>query len=317
MTTQDPQEEKLLDELETMYRQVAKSEKPVDNGESEETLQSYYNVLQVNSDAPLQAVKESYEQLVDFWKAGQVGVSDSFREKAEKKLGEINHAYEKILAFRQRERVARSEEPTGKTHEEAALSAPAEETAPHFPWGTILLGGAVVIAVVLAAFFWPIFYRYDAVQIGDPTNQVKTKPIRDGKTSPPPVLDPPSPAKTPAPSLKQPISAPVAKPAPEAEATVTHKKEAPSEKEAIHPGQLHGYAIQISAMRDLNIAKEYADMQKKHGQEVYWIISKAKDGSVWYKIYLGRFSDKAEAARYLKEKKIKEIFPGCFIQKLS
>jgi len=70
-------------------------------------------------------------------------------------------------------------------------------------------------------------------------------------------------------------------------------------------------------MRDLNMAKEFVETQKKSGQQVYLAKIKVKDGGVWYRVYLGRFADQAQAARYMKEKKVKEFFPACFIQKLS
>ena len=98
---------------------------------------------------------------------------------------------------------------------------------------------------------------------------------------------------------------------------VASKKEAPSEKQASQPGETKGYAIQVSAMRDLNMAKEFVETQKKSGQQVYLAKIEVKDRGVWYIVYIGRFADKAEAVRYMKEKKIKEFFPECFIQKLS
>jgi septal ring-binding cell division protein DamX len=73
----------------------------------------------------------------------------------------------------------------------------------------------------------------------------------------------------------------------------------------------------VSAIRDLNMAKEFVETQKKSGQALYWAKITTKDRGVWYRIYLGHFANRAEAARYMEEKKIKEIFPECFIQKLS
>ena len=72
----------------------------------------------------------------------------------------------------------------------------------------------------------------------------------------------------------------------------------------------------MSALRDLNKAKEFVETQKKSGQPLYLAEIKIKDRGVWYRIYLGHFANKAKAARYMEEKKIKEIFPECFIQRL-
>ena len=95
------------------------------------------------------------------------------------------------------------------------------------------------------------------------------------------------------------------------------KKKLPSEKPPSQPAEAKGYAIQVSAVRDLNTAKEFVETQKKSGQPLYLAKIKIKDRGVWYRIYLGHFANRAEAARYMEEKKIKEFFPECFIQKLS
>ncbi len=144
------------------------------------------------------------------------------------------------------------------------------------------------------------------------------EPIPEGKPSVPsalPVAAPP--AKAPEPSAKEPIPAPLTKPGPAEEREVVSRKEAPSEKPASPPAKVKGYAIQVSAMRDLNLAKEFVEIQKKNGQPVYLAKIRTKGRGVWYKVYIGHFADGVEAARYMKEKKIKESFPECFIQKLS
>ena len=116
---------------------------------------------------------------------------------------------------------------------------------------------------------------------------------------------------------KQPIPTPATKPGPAGGPKVAGKIEAPSEKQAIQPAKAKGYVIQVSAMRDLNLAKEFVETQKRNGQQVYLAEIKIKDRGVWYIVYIGSFSDQAQAARYMKEMKVKEIFPECFIQKLS
>ena len=78
-----------------------------------------------------------------------------------------------------------------------------------------------------------------------------------------------------------------------------------------------GYVIQVNAMRDLNLAKEYVEKQKRSGQQVHLAKMKIKDRGVWYIVYIRSFADQSQAARYMEEKKVKEIFPKCFIQKLS
>jgi cell division septation protein DedD len=336
MESQDPKEEKLLDELETMYHRVAESEKSEPDSQQTETLQSYYESLQVSPDSSLDTIKESYKRLVDFWDPAQFADNPSLREKAEWKLTEITHAYEKIVAFRKRESGPPSAQPPIPISEEPDLSFPDERAGHHFPWGKILVGGASLAVVVLAVSYWPTFYHYDKVLSGDKTYQVRTNRITGSMTyfdgakwnNPPiptaptptplplPALTPP--AEPPALSVKQPIPAPVTEPGPAEGPKVASEKEAPSEKQDSQPAQAKGYAIQVSAMRDLNMAKEFVETQNKSQEpQVYLAKIRAKDGGVWYRVYIGRFADKAEAARYMKEKKIKEFFPECFIQKLS
>lgn len=332
MKSQDEKEEKLRDELETMYQRVAESEKSEADSEQVEALQSYYESLQVSPDASLETIKETYERMVDLVDPGQFADNPSLQEQAERKLTEITHAYEKILASRQRESGPPSAQSPIQISGDPDPSDPDEETGHHSPWGKILLGGTALVVVILAIFFWPTLYRYDTIPSGDKTYQVRINRITGDMTyfdggkwknppipaaepsAPPPAVAPP--AQPPAISAKQPMPAPAPTPGPAEGPKVAGKKEAPSEKPAAQPAETKGYVIQVSAMQDLTMAKEFVETQKKSGQPVYLVKIKAKDRGVWYRVYIGRFADKAEAARYMKEKKIKEFFPECFIRKL-
>jgi cell division septation protein DedD len=334
MESQDRKEEKLFDELETMYRRVADSEKSEADSVQMEALQSYYESLQVSPDAPLETIKETYERLVDFWEPGQFADNPPLREEAERKLAEITHAYEKILASRQRESRPPSAEPPGESSEKPDRFTPGKETGHHFPWGQILLGGSAVVAVLLAGFFWPTLYHYATIPSGDRTYQVRTNRLTGsmtyfdgGKWNNPPVpaaqpAAPPAlpalapPTNSPERSARPSVAAPPTKPGPAEKAEVAGEKEAPFEKPPSQPAKTKGYAIQVSAVRDLNTAKEFVETQKKSGRPLYLAKIRIKDRGVWYRIYLGHFANRAEAARYMEEKKIKEFFPECFIQRL-
>ena len=249
-------------------------------------------------------------------------------------MAEITHAYEKILASRQSGTGPPAAEATEKTSEKPDRFTPGRETGHHFPWGQILLGGSALVAVLLAAFFWPTLYHYATIPSGDRAYQVRTNritgtmtyfdggewknpPVRGVKPSAPPALPALAPpANPPERSEKQPIAAPPTKPGPIEEPAVAREKELPSEKPPIQPAETKGYAIQVSAVRDLNNAEEFVETQKKSGQPLYLAKIKIKGRGVWYRIYLGHFAGRAEAARYMEEKKIKEIYPECFIQRL-
>lgn len=152
MKKQDRQEKKLFCELEALYRQVAESEKSEADNKQREDLQSHYQSLQVSADASLEAIKEIYERLISFWGPGQFADNPSVREKSEIKLAEINQAYEKILAFRQKESELRPAEPPNKNPEQLDLLPPGEEAILPFHCGKILLGGAAFVAAGFAVF---------------------------------------------------------------------------------------------------------------------------------------------------------------------
>ncbi len=125
------------------------------------------------------------------------------------------------------------------------------------------------------------------------------------------------PAEKPEKEMKQPTSPPATKPGPAEGPKVAGKKEVPSEKRAGQPSKAKVYVIQIGAMRDLNLVKEFVEKQKRSGQQVHLAKKKIKDEEVWHIVYIGPFADQAQAARYMKEKNVKKSFPNCFIRKLS
>jgi cell division septation protein DedD len=333
MKKQDRQEEKLFGELEALYHQVAKSEKPEADNKPREDLQAYYQALQVSADASLEAIQEIYERLIRFWGPGRFADSPSVREKSEIKFTEITQAYKKILAFRQKEGERQPAEPPNKNPEPLDLLTPAEEPIPPFHWGKILLGGAAFVAAGLAVFFWPTFYYLETIQSGNRDYQVRTNRLTGNMTyfdgekwknspipapqlsSPPPPIVPRS--DPPVLSANQPQPATASNPGATEGPKVPSKEETPSAKQAIQPAPTKGYAIQIAAMRNLTAAEEIAEQQGKSGQQAYVAIIRGKDQNVLYGVYIGRFAKKAEAARFMREKKIKESSPGCFIQKMS
>lgn len=220
------------------------------------------------------------------------------------------------------------------------LLPPGQESRPFFGSKTFLalLTGIVLAVLTLAVFFWPPFqnalYNYDIIKSGGRTYAVRTNRITgaityfDGgawkkppKPTPVPSAIPPLPAApstTPQPTLlaKEAVSAPGAK-SELAEKPVISREEPPSKKPMDQPVKVKGYAIQVSAMRSYELAKEFVEVQKKSGQAVYLVKVNLGKRGVWYRICLGQFTGREEAARYMREKKIKEIFPESFIQRMS
>lgn len=343
MKIEDPREKALRDELEAIYQQVVREAKKseADSKESD-ALQSHYETLQLPLEASPDEIKEAYEQLADSLNPDRFADNPSFREQAERKLAEITQAYEKIMAFRQRESqsIPAEPEPLIDIAEEEPDLLPAEQQSRPF-WGSktflVLLTGIVFAVLIPAVCFWPAFqnplYHYGTVKSGNKTYAVRTNRITGAMTyfgggtwQDPPIPAPvpsaisPFPAAastTPPPTslAKQAVPVPAAKPEP-GEKPAFSRKESPSAKPMDQPAQFKGYAIQVNAMRSYELAEAFVQEQKKSGQALY--LGKVDLGKrgIWYRIYLGQFTGRAEAARFMREKKIKEIFPYSFIQKV-
>jgi cell division septation protein DedD/lysophospholipase L1-like esterase len=145
----------------------------------------------------------------------------------------------------------------------------------------------------------------------------ESSPVLTAQTSPTPLPpDPISPLQPSATSEKQPIPEFMPEPRPGEGLKTPRGKESPSDKQATQPGEPKGYAIQVNAFRDLNKAKEFVETQKKQGVQVYLGKADDKDQMVWFRVFMGHFADREEAARNMKEMKIREIFPNSFVQKL-
>ncbi len=246
------------------------------------------------------------KKLYDELEALYTQVAESEKSEAEKEQGEVLQDYHQ------------------------SLQESADAPVPSFRRWSLFVGGAAFLVLGLAIFFWPTFYHYETIRSGSQSYQVRTNRITgtmtysDGKKwnilpvpaaqtlpAPVPPVDPSSlsaMAPSPGTAVSQESTA---------GSTVSMQEEASPGVEAGQVPPTAGYAIQIAAMSNRNVAEEIAERQRKSGMEVHTVIAKAKGQGVLYKVYLGSFADKAEAARFMQERRIKEIFPDCFIRKLS
>jgi cell division septation protein DedD len=196
-----------------------------------------------------------------------------------------------------------------------------DEEKPHpFTWWKIILGGGAFVVAIWTVFFyysdrvppWGTIYQAGTNRIDE---ERWTKPsFWKAKPSDAPT-DPAPPAPPPELLAKPPLPTSITKSGP-AEKAVAGKKEDASESLPSQPSKAHGYAIQVSAMRNLNLARAFVEAKKRSGEQVYLVKVNERNGGVWYRVYVGRFADKAQAARYMEEKRIKDSFPESFIQKL-
>jgi flagellar motility protein MotE (MotC chaperone) len=78
---------------------------------------------------------------------------------------------------------------------------------------------------------------------------------------------------------------------------------------------LKPFAIQIKAVRGIEMATEFTKVLKDEGVDAYWSEMSAKDGGTLYRILVGRFASREEALTYMKKKRIDINYPGSYIQK--
>ncbi len=166
------------------------------------------------------------------------------------------------------------------------------------------------LSALLAIYFWPSIYYEGLVKSGNKTYPAKTNRITGGKSyyygdkwhaNPIPTAKP----------FRSPITIFIESPPVMAEDA--EKTSAPVNQ----PLSKKRYTIQIKADKDLKKINELSDILKERGLDAYWEEVDIKNKGRWYRIFIGRFADASEAAKYMKENKIGISYPGSFIQKVS
>jgi hypothetical protein len=77
------------------------------------------------------------------------------------------------------------------------------------------------------------------------------------------------------------------------------------------------YAIQVGAFQNLEYARDLIESLKKDGLDAYWISQGSQKRGTLYKVFVGHFTDKKEAIRFLKEQKTLNNYPGSYPQKVT
>jgi cell division septation protein DedD len=202
----------------------------------------------------------------------------------------------------------------------------------------ILATIATLLVFILAITFWKPMAILQLLKIGDTQQPVVSPPPRLRKppsavttpAPPPPPFaatsptrpTPPPVAASPAPPTSSPKSLPaqtkqeaVRSPQEEAEKTK------PISQEIVKPNkplsQEKYYAVQIGSFRNMENVRDLTGLLKKEGFDAYWITMKSKKGETLYRVFVGQFTDKDEAAQFLKDKKVLRNYPGSFIQEVS
>jgi cell division septation protein DedD len=214
----------------------------------------------------------------------------------------------------------------------------------------MILGAiAILFALILGITFWKPTAILQLLRIGDvprptvPSRPAPRKPsaVVTPKTLPAPPTavpspetpQPPSAVAPPAPSVPPTAATSPVPPKPMSESAPAQKQEAvkkiPEEAERAKPvpqemvkpdkpvHQKKHFAIQIGSFREMENVRDLVGALKKEGLDAYWIASESKRRGTLYKVFVGQFIDRNEAAQFLKEKTILKNYPGSFVQEVS
>ncbi len=280
-------------------------------------LQRHYKTLKIKPTASAEEVRQAYEYLSNAWDVDRFADNPDWRKRAEAKLAEINTAYEKIVDFMNHApRDLPGEMPPDAF--EPPISSPEHKKKFVFTKKLKLILLTATSAILFGIFIWPTAYDHDSMKSGDRIYSIRTNRITgqvsylDGgqwNTMPIPQVGKISDVK--AMPKKAGTAAPEKAPAaPPAEA-----------RKALPPAQAETekkpYAVQITAIRDGEKARAFVNQLKKGGLEAHMAKADVKGQGVMYRILVGHFTTREKAIKHLTDKKIKEQYPGSFVQKTT
>ncbi|MCX5853855.1 MAG: SPOR domain-containing protein [Deltaproteobacteria bacterium] len=180
---------------------------------------------------------------------------------------------------------------------------------------------SVIVLVLIATFLWPTMYHYDAFNFDG-----KVYPLRINRFTGETAysdgtgwIQPPFSAmlKEPVPVNRDDRSATVTPP----EVTKTNVERVDSPVAAT-PSKIQSetrYAIQIKAFseKEKTDALAFAGAVKKKRPDVQMETVSIRERGVWHRILLGNFSSHGDASKYMRDTKIRDTYPGSFIQMKS
>jgi cell division septation protein DedD len=77
------------------------------------------------------------------------------------------------------------------------------------------------------------------------------------------------------------------------------------------------YAIQVGAFYEWENARDLMEVFKREGLDAYWISRESKNRGILYRVFVGCFIDRNEAAEFVKGNSILSAYPGSFIRVIS
>ncbi len=196
----------------------------------------------------------------------------------------------------------------------------------------MILGAiAVFFALILGVTFWKPLAILQLFKIGDVKQPAV--PPRPTPRKPPAVVTPQPPSTPPtvatSPAVPKPPSAAIPPASPTSPAVVTspaapkppfESTPAQTKQEALKSltpsPQGKYFSVQVGSFRDMENVRDLVGVLKKEGLDAYWMTTQSRKRGALYKVFVGQFLDRNEAAQFLKDKKILKNYPDSFIQEI-
>jgi cell division septation protein DedD len=77
------------------------------------------------------------------------------------------------------------------------------------------------------------------------------------------------------------------------------------------------YAIQVGAFHNWENTRDLMEAFGKKGLNAYWISRESRKRGILYRVFVGRFPDRNEAAEFARDRRILRDYPGSFIRMIS
>jgi len=302
-------------------------------------LEPYYRILRIKSTASAAEVQQAYEYLAEAWNVDRFPDNPGWRKRAEAKLEEIGDAYKKILDALNRDPGEQPGDTPLEAYEPPRPSS--EEKQKRFAFSRRVKAALITVAVLIlfGIFVWPTAYDHDSMKSGNRSYSIRinritgeTSYLDSGQWHPMPIpqtrkipagkpltekAGPPVPGKAPLSPSVETAAAPKAEKTEPAKPVVppgeTKKASPPASAKTVEKP----YAVQITALRDGGKARTISNQLRKDGLDAHVAKADVKSQGVLYRILVGHFATREEALRYMRDKKIKDDYPGSFIQKIA
>jgi cell division septation protein DedD len=234
---------------------------------------------------------------------------------------------------------------------------PREDGRSHLVAGVVAVAFICISILLYAAFFWPTLYDVSSITSGDKIYPVRINRITgnvvyfDGEQWRP---TPVTPWTVPVPAAPRPATvAPAVEPAPVPAVSVTVRAtpapaapvaaaprpgftpekqpaspdrrlaSSPSpdspvqRKEKTRPVGNKRFAVQAGAFSNAEEARNLLATLRKAGMNGHVVAVPLGDRGVRHRVLIGRFATHSEASNFMQKQKLKDRYPGSFIQKLS